>query len=118
MDCKMYDGQYHADVDGELCFFYLENEKFIIQYKDIKVSLDDPNLSLKHELILPERNIGKLTIGIGNDTRSMSYECLAPDFWGEDEEWDLNWGCYLSKMINDEEFRERSFDRIMYLRKR
>ena len=34
----MYDGQYHADVDGELCFFYLENEKFIIQNKDVKVS--------------------------------------------------------------------------------
>ena len=118
MDCMMYDGLYYTDVDGEKCFLYLENDKFIFQYKDIKVGLDDPNMSFKYEILTSNSQIYKLTIGIGNDILSMLYECLSPDIWGEDEEWDFNWGCYLSKMINDEEFRKSSFDRIMYLRKR
>ena len=118
VDCTMYDGQYYTDIEGEKCFLYLENDKFIFQYKDIKVSLDDPNLSLDYEPLLPDRDIYKLTIGIGNDIQSMSYECLLPDIWGEDDEWDLNWGCYLSIMANDGEYRKKSLDRIMHLRKR
>lgn len=118
VDSIMYDGLYYTDIDGEKSFLYLEHDKFIFQYKDIKVSLDDPNMSLKYEKLPSNRQIYKLAIGIGNDIQSMSYECLSPDIWGEDEEWDFNWGCYLSKMVNDEEFRKRSFDRIMFLKKR
>lgn len=117
-NCFMKDGEYCEDVEETKCMLYVEDCQYFIQYKGMKACLDDSELSLSYGLENEENQIFKLTIRQGEDTQTMLYKCFSPDALGEDEECDINWGCYLSRLKENKYFRERKLNAMMFLKKR
>lgn len=117
-NCFMKDGEYCEDIEGDKCMLYVEDHKYFIQYKGMKECLEDSDLSLSYSLENEENQIFKLTIRKGKDSQTMLYKRLEPDVFGEDEEHNINWGCYLSKLKENKYFRERKLNAMMFLKKR
>lgn len=118
MGCFMKDGEFFDDIEGDKCMLYVEDHKYFIQYKGMKECLEDSDLSLSYSLENEENQIFKLTIRKGKDSQTMLYKRLELDVFGEDEEHNINWGCYLSRLKENKYFRERKLNAMMFLKKR
>lgn len=117
--CPMRDGFFEQDMDGFCSMLYVENQKLILFYKNSKFSLDDPNLTIDCEIHLDgEDRTCNLKIGAGMVLETMRYVCPSQDFWGDDEEWEYDWGSFLRKLNIEADFRKQVYDEIMFLKKR
>lgn len=115
----MRDGFFELDMEGTSSMLYVENNKLILSYKDSKFFLDDPELSIDCESYSDDKkNVYNLTIKKRGVSTKMQYVCSSPDFWGDDDEWEYNWGYCLKKIKEDEIFRKYIYDNIMFLKKR
>ncbi|MBE6325868.1 MAG: hypothetical protein E7077_02210 [Bacteroidales bacterium] len=115
----MQDGFFELDTEGTCSMLYVENQKLILFYKNNKFFLDDSELTIDCETCSDkEKNVYNLTIKNGSTSTKMQYVCPSPDFWGDDEEWEYNWGCYIKKIKENEVFRKQIYDKIMFSKKR
>lgn len=115
----MRDGYFEFDMDGACSMLYIENQELILYYKNNKFLLDDTELTIDCETYSDDKEkIYNLAIKNGCVFKTMQYACPSPDFWGDDEEWEYNWGCYIKKIKEEEAFRRHVYDEIMFLKKR
>lgn len=115
----MRDGYYESDVDGHCSMLYVQDQRLILLYRNSKFYLDDPNLTIDCDTNFDgEERMCNLKIEDGTICVTMRYSCLSADFWGDEEEWEYNWGYYIKKIKEENIFRKQVYDEIMFLKKR